>query len=51
MIGGKVRDKLETYVTGPEAKLAQDWGHVGSKIPLPYGPGAVSYTHLRAHET
>ena len=39
MIGGKVRDKLETYVTGPEAKLAQDWGHVGSKIPLPYGPG------------
>jgi L-alanine-DL-glutamate epimerase-like enolase superfamily enzyme len=39
MIGGKVRDKLQTYVTGPEAKLAQDWGHVGSKIPLPYGPG------------
>ena len=33
---GKVRDKLQTYVTGPEAKLAQDWGHVGSKIPLPY---------------
>ena len=26
-------------MTGPEAKLAQDWGHVGSKIPLPYGPG------------
>ena len=39
MIGGKVRDTLQTYVTGPEAKLAQDWGHVGSKIPLPYGPG------------
>jgi L-alanine-DL-glutamate epimerase-like enolase superfamily enzyme len=39
MIGGKVRDKLQTYVTGPQAKLSQDWGHVGSKIPLPYGPG------------
>lgn len=36
MIGGKVREKLQTYVTGPEAKLAQDWGHVGSKIPLPF---------------
>jgi L-rhamnonate dehydratase len=24
MIGGKVREKLQTYVTGPEAKLAQD---------------------------
>ena len=39
MIGGKVRDKLQTYVTGPQAKIAQDLGHVGSKIPLPYGPG------------
>ncbi len=39
MIGGKVKDTLPTYVTGPKAKLYQEWGHVGSKIPLPYGPG------------
>ena len=39
MIGGKVKEKLQTYVTGPNAKLYKDWGHVGSKIPLPYGPG------------
>ena len=39
MIGGKVKDNLQTYVTGPKAKLYKDWGHAGSKIPLPYGPG------------
>ena len=39
MIGGQVRDNLQTYVTGPQAKLSKDWGHAGSKIPLPYGPG------------
>ena len=39
LIGGKVRDKLHTYVTGVQPKMYKEWGHFGSKYPLPYGPG------------
>ena len=39
LIGGNVRDKLQTYVTGVKPKLYKEWGHAGAKIPLAYGPG------------
>ena len=38
LIGGKVRDKLHTYVTGVQPKMYKEWGHFGAKYPLPYGP-------------
>ena len=38
MIGGNVKDKLQTYVTGVKPKIYKEWGHFGAKIPLPYGP-------------
>ncbi|MGL4653331.1 L-rhamnonate dehydratase [Cetobacterium sp.] len=38
MIGGKVRDELVFYATGPRPDLAKDMGFIGGKIPLIYGP-------------
>ena len=38
MIGGKVRDELVFYATGPRPDLAKEMGFIGGKIPLVYGP-------------
>lgn len=40
MIGGKTRDKIAFYCTGPRPDLAQDKGFIGAKVPLPFGPSA-----------
>jgi L-rhamnonate dehydratase len=38
MLGGKVREELTFYATGPRPDLAKELGFVGGKIPLVYGP-------------
>lgn len=38
MIGGKVREELVFYATGPRPDLAKDMGFLGGKMPLVYGP-------------
>ena len=38
MIGGKVRDELSFYATGPRPDLAKQMGFIGGKMPLTYGP-------------
>lgn len=38
MIGGKVRDELICYATGPRPDVAKKLGFVGGKMPLKYGP-------------
>lgn len=38
MIGGKVRDELQFYATGPRPDLAKKMGFIGGKLPLVYGP-------------
>jgi L-rhamnonate dehydratase len=37
MLGGKVREELTFYATGPRPDLAKGMGFVGGKIPLVYG--------------
>lgn len=38
MLGGKVRDELQFYATGPRPDLAKEMGFIGGKLPLVYGP-------------
>ena len=38
MIGGRCRDSLPLYTTGPEAAFAKANGFWGAKVPLPEGP-------------
>lgn len=38
LLGGKVRDELKFYATGPRPDLAKEMGFIGGKIPLVYGP-------------
>ncbi|MFD1416705.1 L-rhamnonate dehydratase [Oceanobacillus jeddahense] len=38
MIGGKVRDEISCYATGPRPDLAKKMGFIGGKMPLVYGP-------------
>jgi L-rhamnonate dehydratase len=38
MIGGKVREELMFYATGPRPDLAKELGFIGGKLPLVYGP-------------
>ncbi|RAS85709.1 L-rhamnonate dehydratase [Priestia endophytica] len=38
MIGGKVREELVFYATGPRPDLAKEMGFIGGKLPLTYGP-------------
>ncbi len=38
MIGGKVRDEISCYATGPRPDLAKEMGFIGGKMPLVYGP-------------
>jgi L-rhamnonate dehydratase len=38
LLGGKVRDKIPCYGTGPHVQQHKEKGYFGSKIPMPYGP-------------
>lgn len=38
MLGGKVREELVFYATGPRPDLAKEMGFIGGKMPLVYGP-------------
>lgn len=38
LLGGKVRDKIRCYGTGPHVEYHKEMNYMGSKIPMPYGP-------------
>lgn len=38
MIGGKAREQLSLYCTGPRPDIAKAMGFWGGKVPLPHGP-------------
>lgn len=38
LIGGKIRDAVRVYATGPEPAVAAAGGFAGAKLPLVYGP-------------
>jgi len=38
LIGGKVRNEIEFYCTGPDAAAIKEMGFWGAKVPLPEGP-------------
>lgn len=38
LLGGRVRDEIPLYATGPRPDLAKELGFVGGKVPLPAGP-------------
>lgn len=38
LLGGKIRDAVWVYATGPEPSTARDLGFAGSKLPLTYAP-------------
>ncbi|TDL25435.1 enolase C-terminal domain-like protein [Rickenella mellea] len=41
MIGGRTKDELKLYLTGPVPTEAKSQGFLGGKVPLPYGPEEV----------
>ncbi|WP_053204298.1 L-rhamnonate dehydratase [Jiangella muralis] len=38
LLGGKIRDAVRVYATGPEPSTARDLGFAGAKLPLTYAP-------------
>lgn len=38
MLGGKARDELRFYATGPRPDIAHDLGFIGGKLPLTHAP-------------
>lgn len=38
LIGGKCRDEIEFYCTGPRPDAVKEMGFIGGKVPLPHGP-------------
>ncbi|MDA4131052.1 MAG: L-rhamnonate dehydratase [Thaumarchaeota archaeon] len=40
LIGGRVRDHIEFYATGPRPDLAKSMGFIGGKMPLVHGPAS-----------
>lgn len=38
LIGGRVRESLRCYATGPRPDIARDLGFVAAKLPLPFAP-------------
>lgn len=38
LLGGKVRDELRFYATGPRPDIAHDLGFIGGKLPLVHAP-------------
>lgn len=54
LIGGRMRDHLTAYCTGPNPDIARQQGYWGGKVPLPYGPDEPdsvqrNYDALAAH--
>lgn len=54
LIGGRTKDVLKLYATGPLPAEAKRMGFWGGKVPLPYGPeesGGMSknYEFLKKH--
>lgn len=55
LIGGKSRDEISFYCTGPDAGAIREMGFWGAKVPLPHGPGdredglAKNVSFLHAH--
>jgi L-alanine-DL-glutamate epimerase-like enolase superfamily enzyme len=39
LIGGRTRDEIAFYCTGPRPDAAKAMGFRGAKVPLPHGPG------------
>jgi L-rhamnonate dehydratase len=48
LLGGKVRDELTFYATGPRPDIACDLGFIGGKLPLTHAP-AEGAAGLRAN--
>ncbi len=38
LLGGKVRDKIKVYATGPDLEMYKKLGYKANKIPIPCGP-------------
>jgi len=38
LIGGRTKERIDFYCTGPEPTAARDMGFWGAKVPLPYCP-------------
>ncbi|WP_158602765.1 L-rhamnonate dehydratase [Jiangella rhizosphaerae] len=38
LLGGKIRDAVRVYATGPEPSTARELGFAGAKLPLTYAP-------------
>lgn len=38
LIGGRMRESLRCYATGPRPDVARDLGFIAGKLPLPYAP-------------
>lgn len=38
LLGGKVRDKIRVYSTGPDVERHKKEKYMGTKLPIPYGP-------------
>lgn len=55
LIGGRTRDEISFYCTGPEAGAIKGMGFWGAKVPLPHGPAerdeglAKNVEFLRSH--
>ena len=55
LIGGRTRDEISFYCTGPAPDAVQEMGFWGAKVPLPYGPSdreaglEKNVAFLRAH--
>lgn len=43
LLGGKVREGMRCYGTGPQIEQHKAMGYFGSKIPMPYGPEAGAW--------
>lgn len=48
LIGGRCRDEIALYCTGPRPEAAREMGFWGAKVPLPHGP-ADGEAGLRAN--
>jgi L-rhamnonate dehydratase len=40
LIGGRTKDAVELYCTGPRPEAAKALGFLGGKVPLPHGPAS-----------
>lgn len=55
LIGGRTKDDIQFYCTGPRPEAAKAMGFWGGKVPLPHGPGdgeagiRANHAFLAAH--